>query len=58
MIMETPGSGARYFFVIVDEYSRYVQAVPMVHKSKASAKVLAFLKWFERQTGQPAKSFY
>ena len=58
MVTDQSGSGARYFVVIVDEYSRFVQAVPMVNKSEASTKVLSFVAWFERQTGQPVKSFY
>lgn len=44
--------------VIVDEYSRFVQAVPMVHNSEASPNFLAFVKWFGRNTGQPIQSFY
>ena len=58
MIKDQSDSGARYYLVIVDEYSRYVHAVPMVNKSEASEKVLQFVTWFERQTGRPVKSFY
>ena len=42
----------------MDEYSRYVYASPIVYKSDTSEKVLAFVKWIERQTGKPFKSFY
>ena len=43
IIKDTSGDGKRYYVVIVDEYSRYVHAVPMVDKSEASTKVLQFV---------------
>ena len=58
MIKDRSDSGARYYVVIVDEYPRYVFSSPMVYKSDTSGKVLAFVKWFERQTGKPVKYFY
>ena len=58
MITDRSDSGARYYVVIVDEYSRYVYASPMAYKSDNSEKVLAFVNWFERQSGKPVKSFY
>ena len=58
MIQDQSERGARYYLVIVDEYSRYVHTVPMVNKSEASEKVLQFVTWFERQTGSPVRSFY
>lgn len=58
MIKDQSGNGMRYYLVIVDEYSRFVHAIPMVDKSEASKKVLDFVQWFERQTGKPVKSFY
>lgn len=33
MVPDCSGSGSRYFVVIVDEYSRFVQAVPMDNKA-------------------------
>lgn len=50
MIKDQVGSSARYFLVSVSQYSSYVQAVPMVDKSEATAMVLTFVRWFERQT--------
>lgn len=58
MIKDRSVNGAHYFFVIVDEYSRFVQAIPIGNKSKASAKVLEFVKWVERKSGHPNRSFY
>ena len=51
-------SGARYFVVIVNGYSRFVQAFRMATISEASTKFLEFVKWFERLTGHVVKSFY
>ena len=56
MIKDRSDSGARYYVVIVDDYSRYVYASRMVYKSDNSEKVLAFVKWFDHQTGKPVKS--
>ena len=42
----------------MDEYSHLLQAFPMVNKSEASEKVVAIVRWFERQTGQSVTSFY
>lgn len=58
MIKDRSVGGAAYFVIIVDEFSRFVQAVPIGKKSEASREVLQFAKWFERQTGSPVRSFY
>lgn len=55
MIKDQTDSGARYFLVIVYQYSRYVHAVQMVDKSEVSAIVLMFVTWFDRRTGKHIK---
>lgn len=57
MIRNRSMCDASYFVVIVDEYSCSVRATPIGKKRKVSDQVLAFMRWFEWQCGQPIRSF-
>ena len=52
----SPAGGAalcRYLLVMVDDFSRYTIALPMVSKSQASANLVATLKFVRATTGNP-----
>lgn len=49
---------ASFFVAIVKVYSRFFRATPIGNKSEVSDQVLAFVRWFERRSGQPIRSFH
>lgn len=58
MIKNRSVCDASYLAIIVGEYSRFVHATPICNKSKVSDQVPAFVRWYERQSGQPIRSFH
>lgn len=58
MISYRSVGGNQYFVVIVDEYSRFFQAIQICQKIEASSKVLEFVRCFEIHSGHPVRSLY
>lgn len=50
--------GHYYFLTIIDEYTRLVHVEPLRKKGDASAKLLQYVRYFERQTGQLVRGIH
>jgi transposase InsO family protein len=48
----------RYWLTIVDDHSRYGWIILLHTKDQAKHKLLAWMKWVQRQTGKPLKHFH
>ena len=57
-IPKTSVNGYSHFVTVVDEYSRFVFTHPIKSKGEASGVVLRYVRWFERQSGSPVRSFH
>ena len=51
-------NGHKYFLTIVEEHSRFLAVRPLRSKAEASAEVMKFTRYFERQTGRKVKRLH
>lgn len=50
-------AGNSYFFVLIDDHSRYMRAILLKEKSDAFNKLKKFKKWVEQDSGASLQTF-